>query len=149
MPVSLAEWLTNGWLIEHKTSREEIQHLLRLADRDLTDCRNQSLSVDWCFNIAYNAALQCASAALAAAGYRAAKDAHHFRVIQSLKFTIGTDDKEIQKLDAFRKKRNISEYDRAGSISETELSEMIGLSEELRITVEAWIAAKFPRLGIR
>lgn len=147
--MSLAEWLTNGWLIEHETSRQEIQHLLRLADRDLAACRNQSLSVDWRFNIAYNAALQCANAVLAAAGFRAAKDAHHYRVIQSLKFTIGTEDKKIQKLDAFRKKRNISEYDHAGSVSMTELSEMIGLADDLRKSVEAWIVAKFPGLGIR
>ena len=145
----MAEWLTNGWLIEHETSRQEIQHLLRLADRDLADCRNQSLSVDWRFNIAYNAALQCANAVLAGAGFRAAKDAHHYRVIQSLQFTIGTEDKKIQKLDAFRKKRNISEYDHAGSVSMTELSEMIDLADDLRKSVEAWIVAKFPGLGIR
>jgi hypothetical protein len=147
--VSLADWLTNGWLIEHETSRQEVQLILLLADRDLADCRNQSLSVDWRFNIAYNAALQCANAALAAAGFRAAKDAHHYRVIQSLKFTIGTEDKKIQKLDAFRKKRNISEYDHAGSVSMTELREMIGLADDLRKSVEAWIVAKFPGFGVR
>lgn len=147
--MSLADWLTNGWLIEHETSRQEVQLILRLADRDLADCRNQSLSVDWRFNIAYNAALQCANAALAAAGFRAAKDAHHYRVIQSLKFTIGTEDKKIQKLDAFRKKRNISEYDHAGSVSMTELREMIGLADDLRKSVEAWIVAKFPGFGVR
>ncbi len=144
--MSLADWLNNGWLTEHKPSRQEIQHLLRLADRDLADCRNRTLSADWRFNIAYNAALQCANAALAAAGYRAAKDAHHFRVIQSLKFAIGADDRKIQKFDAFRKKRNISEYDHAGAISKTELSEMIELAVELRKSVEAWIAANFPEL---
>lgn len=144
--MSLLDWLANGWLTEHKSSREEIHHLLRLADRDLADCRSQSLSVDWRFNIAYNAALQCATAALAASGFRASKDAHHFRVIQSLRFTIGAPNKTIQKLDAFRKKRNISEYDHAGVVSETELSEMIRLSEELRAGVEAWIAANFPDL---
>jgi len=85
--VSLSEWLKNGWLIEHRTSRQEIKHLLRLVDRDLVDCRNSTLSADWRFNIAYNAALQCAKAALAAAGFRAAKDAHHYRVIQSLSIT--------------------------------------------------------------
>ncbi len=146
MSVSLADWLNSGWLIEHKTSREEIRHLLRLADRDLADCRNRTLSADWRFNIAYNAALQCANAALAAAGYRAAKDAHHFRVIQSLKFTIGADDRKIQKFDAFRKKRNISEYDHAGAVSKTELSEMIELAVGLRKSVEVWIAARFPEL---
>ena len=105
--MSLVEWLKNGWLIEHKTSRQEIEHLFRLVDRDLVDSRNSTLSADWRFNIAYNAALQCAKAALAAAGYRAAKDAPHYRVIQSLKFTLKTEVKIITILDAFRKKRNV------------------------------------------
>lgn len=133
--MSLKEWLRNSWLIEHKTSPQEIQHLLRLADRDLADCRNESLSIDWRFNIAYNAALQCATAALAAAGYRAAKEAHHYRVIQSLRYTLRSDEKLILKLDAFRKKRNISEYDHAGSVTNNELNDMINLAIGLRKSV--------------
>jgi hypothetical protein len=143
----LAEWLKNGWLIEHETSRQEIRHLLRLADRDLADCRNSTLSVDWRFNIAYNAALQSAKAALAAAGFRADKDAHHYRVIQSLRFTVRTEDKIIQTLDAFRKKRNISEYNHAGAITAIELEEISVLAGNLRRSVEAWIVAEFPCLG--
>ena len=144
--MSLSEWLKNGWLIEHETSRQEIRHLLRLADRDLTDCRNSTLSADWRFNIAYNAALQCAKAALAAAGFRPTKDGHHYRVIQSLKFTVRSGDKIIRKLDAFRKKRNISEYNHAGGITAIELDEMIVLAGNLRKSVENWIVAEFPDL---
>jgi hypothetical protein len=144
--VSLAEWLKNGWLIEHRTSRQEIEHLFRLVDRDITDCRNSTLSADWRFNIAYNAALQCAKAALAAAGFRAAKDAHHYRVIQSLKFTLRAEDKIVKKLDAFRKKRNISEYNHAGAITAIELDEISVLAGNLRKSVEAWIVAEFPGL---
>ncbi len=141
--MSLSEWVKNGWLIEHRTSRQEIEHLFRLVDRDLKDCRNQDLSLDWRFNIAYNAALQCAKAALAAAGFRAVKEAHHYRVIQSLRFTLKTEDKHIRTFDAFRKKRNISEYNHAGSISKAELSEMIALAENLRRSAEAWIKIHF------
>ena len=144
--MSLAEWLKNGWLIEHRTSRQEIEHLFRLVDRDITDCRNSTLSADWRFNIAYNAALQCAKAALAAAGFRAAKDAHHYRVIQSLKFTLRTEDKIVNKLDAFRKKRNVSEYNHAGAVTAIELVEMIVLADNLRKSIEVWMVAKFPGL---
>ena len=144
--MSLSEWLKNGWLIEHRTSRQEVEHLFRLVDRDLTDCRNPSLSLDWRFNIAYNAALQCAKAALAAAGYRAAKDAHHYRVIQSLKFTLRTEDKIVKKLDAFRKKRNVSEYNHAGAVTAIELDEISVLAGNLRKSVETWIAAEYPGL---
>ena len=64
MKLSLNDWLKNGWLIEHKTSPQEIEDLFRIVDRDLKDCEVTSLSPDWKFNIAYNAALQCAKAAL-------------------------------------------------------------------------------------
>ena len=68
------------------------------------------MSDDWRFAIAYNAALQAATAALAAAGYRASRENHHYRVIQSLELTLGKDAKFIRAFDAFRKKRNVSSY---------------------------------------
>ena len=55
--------------------------------------------------------------ALAAAGYRPSRDAHHYRTIQSLEFTIGADSKLIAKFDAFRKKRNLGDYSIAGATS--------------------------------
>jgi hypothetical protein len=66
--MSLQEWFKFGWLKTHKTSRQEIADLFAVADRDLKACRTPELIADWRFNIAYNAALQLACAALAAAG---------------------------------------------------------------------------------
>ena len=86
--MSLKDWQLNGWLIAHKTSPQEIADLLAVADRDLNDCKASGLSADWRLNIAYNAALQAATAALAACGYRAVREAHHYRVSQSLVYTI-------------------------------------------------------------
>ncbi len=77
--MSLQNWLNNGWLTEHRTSSQEIAALLAVADRDLSDCRTFGLSPDWQLNIAYNSALQTATAALAASGYRAVREAHHYR----------------------------------------------------------------------
>jgi len=66
--------------------------------------------------IAYNAGLQAATAALAAAGYRATRDNHHYRVIQSLEFTTAPIEGSSTLFDGFRKKRNISSYDLAGRV---------------------------------
>ncbi len=112
--MSLRDWLNNRWLTEHETSRQEIADLLGVIDRDLDDCRTPRLSSDWKLTIGYNAAVQVATAALAVAGYRASREAHHYRVIQSLAYTIGLDSNVVAQLDAFRKKRNISDYERAG-----------------------------------
>jgi hypothetical protein len=106
--MSLQSWLQNSWLVQHTTTPEEITNLLALSDRDLVACQVKQLPADWRFTIAYNAGLQAATAALAAAGYRATRDNHHFRVIQSLEFTTGPGRKFIDTLDGFRKKRNVS-----------------------------------------
>lgn len=144
--MSLADWLKNGWLLEHETSRQEVIHLLKLVDRDLKDCGNVDLSADWRFNIAYNAALQCATLALAASGYRAGRESQHYRVIQSLEHTVKLDIKSINKFDAFRKKRNTSEYDRAGAVSEIELDEMISFAKGLKEIVLEWLRKSYPDL---
>ncbi len=144
--MSLQDWLRNGWLVEHKSSREEVQNLLALVDRDLIDSQVPALSPDWRFNIAYNAALQAATAALAVAGYRAAREAHHYRVIQSLAHTIKADTKLVDRLDKFRKKRNVGGYERAGSVSEGEVTEMVTVARKLREDIEVWIRQVYPKL---
>jgi hypothetical protein len=140
--VSLSDWLQFGWLKEHKTSEQEIADLLAIADRDLRACKTPGLIPDWRFNIAYNAALQLATAALAAAGFQAERTNHHYRVIHSLEFTLGKDAATIRKLDVFRKKRNITDYERADTISDREADEMRKLAEALRADVAAWLRKK-------
>jgi hypothetical protein len=143
--MSLQDWLQFGWLKEHKTSRQEIAELF--ADRDLKACRTPGLVPDWQFNIAYNAALELATAALAAAGYEAERTNHHYRVIQSLEFTLGIEAALIGEFDVFRKKRNIADYERADSVSETEAEEMRQLAETLRGKVDAWIRMEHPEVA--
>jgi len=146
MKISLHDWLEKGWLTEHQTSPQEITELLNVAVRDLHDCQTAGLSTDWKLNIAYNAALQVATAALAATGYRTARSAHHYRVIQSLTHTIDADAKLIAQLDAFRKKRNISGYERSGMVSEQEAREMLTLAEHLHNRVRGWLHSNHPEL---
>ena len=101
--------------------------------------QGKGLSPDWKLNIAYNAALQASTAALAACGYRASREAHHYRVIQSLTLTIGADVRLIRQFDSFRKKRNFGEYERAGTVSDQEASEMITLAERITQEVKDWL----------
>src|SRR5687768_5256475 len=126
--MGLADWARNGWLQSHQTSRNEIRDLLAVVDRDLADCATEALSADWRMTIAYNAALQAATAALAAAGYRASRDQHHYRVIQSLRETIAADAAIVNTFDVFRKKRNATAYDRAGLVSDADAKAMRALA---------------------
>ena len=90
--------------------------------------------------------LQAATAALAAAGYRASRESHHHRVIQSLEFTLAPERKLIDTFDRFRKKRNISSYDIAGAVSDKEAHEMYELAATLRAKVEQWIRKNHRKL---
>jgi len=146
MNLSFRDWLGNGWLVKHQTSGEEIRGLLGVVDRDLADCEASGLSPDWRLNIAYNAALQTATAALAASGYRAARESHHYRVIQSLAYTIGANHQLITQLDQFRKKRNLAGYELAGMVSEQEAKEMVALAKTLRANVKDWLRQNHPDL---
>jgi hypothetical protein len=144
--VSLSEWERNGWLVEHTTSPQEIRDLLAVVERDLNDSAAKGLSADWRLNIAYNAGLQAATAALAACGYRATRDNHHYRVIDSLPETIGADAKRVATFDAYRKKRNVNNYERIGLVSDAEADGMRELAVKLRDDVMAWLEKNHPKL---
>ncbi|MBZ5640895.1 MAG: hypothetical protein LAO51_19330 [Acidobacteriia bacterium] len=108
-------------------------------ERDLADSEAEGLSPDWRMNIAYNAALQAATAALAAAGYRASRDQHHYRVIQSLRETLRIDVQTANTFDAFRKKRNVTGYERIGLVSDADAEAMRALAVILRDDVVTWL----------
>jgi len=48
--VSLKQWAVDGWLRPHRTSREEINNLLSIVERDLLDAQ-RDISPDWRFGI--------------------------------------------------------------------------------------------------
>ncbi|MBI4311007.1 MAG: hypothetical protein HY681_04415 [Chloroflexi bacterium] len=144
--MNLGDWLRNGWLTEHQSSAREIADLMAAVARDLADCRVPALSEDWRFNIAYNAALQAATAALAAEGFRAAREQHHFRIIQSLAFTIGADKDLVDLFDRFRRKRNFGTYERTGVVSEHEVEQMLELAQKLKGQVEEMLRERHPEL---
>ena len=144
--MSLREWLANRWVTEHRTDKKEIAGMLGAIVRDLSDCSAEGLSSDGRMSIAYSAALKSASTALAAVGYRAAREQYHHRVIHSLAYTIELDPALIMELDQFRKKRNISTYEAMGMVSDFEADRMIELAGMLYERVFAWLMEFHPEL---
>jgi hypothetical protein len=141
MQMSLNSWQTNGWLRTHKASRDEITNLLEIVDRDLKDAStNKGLSDDWKFGIAYNAALKLCTILLHSSGYRPEKNLAHYRTLQSVAIILGNDaQKDADYLEVCRKKRNETEYDFAGTVSEVEALELIDFCIEFRTTVIQWL----------
>jgi hypothetical protein len=137
--VSFADWVKNGWPVAHKSSKQEIANLLGIVARDLKDSQAKDVSDDWRFAIAYNAALQAATAALAAAGYRASRENHHYRVIQSLELTLGERCEVHPRLRCVPEKEEREQLRHGGGISHREVEEMIGIAQSLQQDVEQWI----------
>jgi hypothetical protein len=145
----LRDWQKNSWLVEHESSPEEIAALFAIVERDLASAKVAGLADDWRLSIGYNAALQGATAALAASGFRAAREQHHYRTIQSLALTIGWPAAKVERFDRFRKKRNMIGYETAGVVSEQEAREMHELAVGLRDEVLAWLRKQHPKLAGR
>jgi hypothetical protein len=144
--MSLKQWAENGWLRPHKTSPKEISSLLKMVDRDLRDAVS-SISADWRFGIAYNAALKLCTLLLYAEGYRSSHESQHYRTLAALPEILGDVKRaDAEYLDDCRKKRNIVEYEYVGGASESDANELIALVKELRDEVITWLKKKHPEL---
>lgn len=141
--MSLESWAKNGWLRPHQTNRQQIADLLAIVERDLADARNTSVSADWQFGIAYNAALKLCTILLYASGYRPEKNLAHYRTLQALPLILGTDrDDDADYLDTCRAKRNTAEYDVAGTVSQSEADELREFAASLQTEVIEWLRSK-------
>jgi len=125
---------------------EEIADLFAVVDRDLADANIPRLTPDWRLGITYNAALQLATLALAAAGYRPGRDRAHERAILSLRETAGIPSKAVNLLDTVRRKRNQNNYERAGTTSAAEATELHNAVTTLRGDIVRWLKKSHPTL---
>ena len=85
-------------------------------------------------------ALQLATIVLHAGGYRTERMGHHRITFQVLPEIM---DKETESQSAYfdlcRSKRNITDYDRAGQISEKEAEEILKQAREFQRDVQRWL----------
>ena len=137
--MTLRDWLASRWIIAHEPSRDEIADLFAVVDRDLKDAAVPRLSADWRLGISYNAALQLATLALAAEGYRPGRERAHERAILSLRDTVRIAGETVDVLDAVRRKRNQISYEHAGTTSDREAEEFYKTVARLRTEVVHWL----------
>ncbi|MFA6290676.1 MAG: hypothetical protein WC637_02780 [Victivallales bacterium] len=144
--MSLKDWLNNGWLRPHKCTREDIQNLFEIVDRDIADAES-GISPDWRFGIAYNAVLKLCNILLYAEGYRPEKNLQHYRSIQSMPLILGKDRKnDADYLETCRTKRNTVEYDYVGGASEADADELVKFVREFKGDVLNWLKKTHPSL---
>jgi hypothetical protein len=145
--MSLSDWLRNGWVAPHRSSAQEVAELLSVADRALGDAQVPGLSPDGQLICSFDAALSCATAALAACGYRVRQGpGYHQRTVESLEHTIGASPELVRRVDGLRRTRITVTYERAGAVTQSTARECLTLVKKLRQDVERWLRTNHPEL---
>jgi uncharacterized protein (UPF0332 family) len=122
----------------HTTSKQELDGLRALIERDLTDAALAGLSADRRFATAYNAALQTAKMVIACAGYRVASTPGHHRLhFEAARIALGSSaDRFLDYFETSRRKRNVIDYDYALVATETEAEEILTEAKVFNAFVE-------------
>jgi len=97
-----------GQLKAEPATEEEIAGLLRSGTARLLDAKNESLSQESRFDLAYNAAHALSLAALRHAGYRSE---NRYLVFQCAQHTLDLAADQWRVLDQAHRKRNLAEYE--------------------------------------
>ena len=130
-----------------ETDREELARYLDRIRRKLADSRQTNISLDSRFDVAFEALLQIALAALRARGYRTTSGAGHQQLaIQALPKTIGVDSREVRTLDEFRKRRSAGLYLADFEPSAAEVEALVAAADRLQKQLVAWLKAHRPGL---
>lgn len=140
--------MASGSVNTHTTSRQEIENLRELVNRDLKDAEIDGLSDDRRFATAFNAVLQLSKMAIACSGYRvfSNKVGHHRTTFEAVKNAIASREAEdlADYFETCRRKRNLIDYDATEVASETEADELVEKGREFQRIVEDWIFHNFP-----
>lgn len=129
---------------KHRTSRKEISDLFKISERDLADSKANAISYDRKFATAYNAILVLATILLYCKGYQSYGKGHHHTIFESMKIILGKNYEELADyFDNCRMKRNKTDYDVAGTISEGEFKEIFEEASKFYRLVKRWVKEKY------
>lgn len=123
-----------GKLKAEPPSRHEFQGLVSSAKKRLADARNEDLSPDSRFDLAYNASHALALAALRLNGYRSE---NRYLVFQALPHTLGMDAVTSRILARAHNERNLAEYEGRTEVDERLLKDLILCATKLKEAVSA------------
>ncbi|MBI3525320.1 MAG: DNA-binding protein [Betaproteobacteria bacterium] len=134
-------------LKQHAPTPQEIQRLLVAEQRNLADARNEAISDETRFDVAYKAIMQLALAAMMASGYRPSTNelGHHQTMIQSLPLTLDVPNESWVVLDALRRKRNVADY-HGDPIEPEAVAECIAQAKALLTATRQWLEVQHPEL---
>ena len=131
----------------HATSKQELDDLAGIVQRNLRDAALPALSADNRFGLAYEAALLLAKMAIACTGYRVKGQGAHHTTFVALELAMGAPARPTALyFERCRRKRNQLSYDAAGVVSDAEAEELVTQVGQFRQTVHEWITQQHPEL---
>lgn len=145
--MSWSTLVANKRVHRHRTSKREVESLLKIADRDLDDARISGLSPDRSFATAYNAVLQLSKLTIACAGYRVSSSVagHHQTTFEAVKLAVGPTVKQLADyFETCRRKRNVIDYDDVDVVTHAQAQELLSKADEYRRLVMRWIHKNYP-----
>jgi hypothetical protein len=123
-----------GQLKVEPGTRAEFDGLVASARRRLADARNETLSSESRFDLAYNAAQAFALAALRWNGYRLE---NRYVVFQAIPDTLGLDAKIWRVLAKCHNQRNLAEYEGHSDVDKQLLTDLIRCATHVETAVAA------------
>lgn len=120
-------------LVVEPPDAAEVAGLIRSGRARLADARNNALSPESRFDLAYNAAHALGLAALRRHGYRAR---HRYIVFQVLPQTLGLGPEVWRVLSKAHEQRNLAEYEGHVDVDERLLRDLIAACEVVANTIE-------------
>jgi hypothetical protein len=136
-----------GRLKPHRATAKEISRLLESAAASIADAKRKENSPNSRLDLAYKAIMQTPLAALMANGFRpsTSEPGHQRTTIQTLPKTIGIAPEKVRLFDAFRRARNVADYE-GDPVEERLVGECIEAAQRLHADVRAWLENNQPEL---
>ena len=128
-------------------TKSELDKLRSLVARSLNDITAPGISTDMQFILAYDAARTLSLMIVRAAGYRPKSVGAHYNTFVALEAADSAFATMSAYFDGCRIKRNVSEYEFAGGISETDAEGLLKAVQRFAKDTEAWIKTNHPALA--
>jgi hypothetical protein len=128
-------------------TKQELDNLRSIVTRSLSDVTASRLSADARFVIAYDAARTLSLMVVRAAGYRPRSAGAHYHTFAALEVADTAFVAISAYFDGCRIKRNVSEYEVAGGITDTDADGLLKAVRQFAVDAETWIKAHHPSLA--
>src|SRR5207302_11142797 len=144
--MSWAKLLADKTITPLPPTKQELDNLRSIVIRSLHDVSASGLSADTRFVIAYDAARTLSLMVVRAAGYRPRSAGAHYNTFAALEAVDPSFAAVSVYFDGCLIKRNVSEYEFAGGVTDTDADGLLNTVQQFAVDAEAWIKAHHPWL---